>query len=516
MEVIKRSLDRWFIFFIIIWTILQSFYLNRAFYWDEAWVYAPALRLMAENGPSMLPDAIPEFYSRGHPLLFHFFGGAWLSVFGNSFISYHVFGLLISLIFLIVLYFTFKEWGGSLLALINVLFIGFNKTFFAEAANVTPEVMLALFGFLSIKYFINFNAILYFLFAAAAVLTKETGIIVPAVTCLSFLIITLIQKKSVFSAHFIKNEIILGSPILIFILFMFVQFQFKGWLLFPEHTGMIQYSFPIILSKLREIIKWIFLVDFKFLLSGAILFGIFLKYSWKSNNFYYIFSAIITFLILIHFDTNLWILFVFGIAFLLFTFWKIYENNIIGENIIKWPIYLTSGVFILIYLIFSAMNYFTIRYLIILLPFCLFLLIIASNFLFQNQKKYFYLIVGLSLCFTIISNFRYDNVGSLINQNDYTELRSELLRKLESKSLYEKNFGVPDFVIRRTMEDANIGILSGERIFKHVSWDIKDKDYIILNNFDQYPNAQDLELYKLIEKLTKGIHWIEIWEKIEK
>ena len=512
----KRNLDRWFVFFIIIWTILQSFYLNRAFYWDEAWVYAPALRVMAENGPSMLPDAIPEFYSRGHPLLFHFLGGSWLSIFGYSFVSYHVFGLLISIIFLFVVYFTFKEWGGNVIAIISVLLVGFNKTFFAEAANVTPEVLLALFGFLSIKYFIKFNGPLYFLFSAATVLTKETGIIVPAVTCLSFFTTTLIQKKPVFSIPFLKRGFILVSPIFIFILFMFIQYRFKGWFLFPEHTGMIQSSFPAVLSKFREIIKWIFIVDFRFLISAVILYGILLKYSWRSNSFYFIFSAIISFLILIHVDSDHLVLFIVGIIFLSFTLWKIFENNMAEANTNKLNIYLTNGIFILIYLIFTSMNYFTIRYLILLLPFCLFLLIIISHNLLQEQIRVFYFISILTICLSITFNFRHNTVGSLINQNDYTELRSELIKKLESESLYEKNFGVPDFVIRRTMEDVNIGILSGEKIFKNISWDIKDKEYIILNNFDQYPNNQDLALYKLIEKLSKGVHWIEIWEKVEK
>lgn len=38
----------------------------------EAWVYVPGIRHMADAGPSLLPDAIPEYYSRGHPLLFYF------------------------------------------------------------------------------------------------------------------------------------------------------------------------------------------------------------------------------------------------------------------------------------------------------------------------------------------------------------------------------------------------------------------------------------------------------------
>ena len=79
-------------------------FLNLPFFWDESWVYAPSLRMMHDNGPSMMPNIIPIEYSRGHPLLFHFLGGVWLKIFGTSLISFHSFALFISVLVIIAFF----------------------------------------------------------------------------------------------------------------------------------------------------------------------------------------------------------------------------------------------------------------------------------------------------------------------------------------------------------------------------------------------------------------------------
>nr|HMU05546.1 hypothetical protein [Saprospiraceae bacterium] len=95
-----KSSNQWYLIAVLIyllfWTLLRAQYIDIPFYWDEAWVYAPGIRHMMDSGPSLLPDAIPEFYSRGHPLLFYFLGGIWLKIFGTSFVAYHTFPLTIS------------------------------------------------------------------------------------------------------------------------------------------------------------------------------------------------------------------------------------------------------------------------------------------------------------------------------------------------------------------------------------------------------------------------------------
>lgn len=98
-----------FLTFLIGWILIRAQYLDMAYYWDEAWVYVPGIQHMAETGPSLLPDAIPEYYSRGHPLLFYFLGSIWIKIFGSSYVAFHAYPLLISVICLLVTFFTVKE-----------------------------------------------------------------------------------------------------------------------------------------------------------------------------------------------------------------------------------------------------------------------------------------------------------------------------------------------------------------------------------------------------------------------
>ena len=76
----------------------KAAYLSLPYYWDEAWVYAPAIHKMHASGPSLLPDNISTSLSRGHPLMFHFLGSLWLSVFGPSRESSHAFVLVTAVI----------------------------------------------------------------------------------------------------------------------------------------------------------------------------------------------------------------------------------------------------------------------------------------------------------------------------------------------------------------------------------------------------------------------------------
>ena len=94
-------------------------FLNLPFFWDESWVYAPSLRMMHDNGPSMMPNIIPIEYSRGHPLLFHFLGGVWLKIFGTSLISFHSFALFISVLVIIAFFFFTTAFFNVKIALLS-------------------------------------------------------------------------------------------------------------------------------------------------------------------------------------------------------------------------------------------------------------------------------------------------------------------------------------------------------------------------------------------------------------
>lgn len=58
--------------------------LQLAYYWDEAWSYFPAVKAMAEAGPSLLPNTIEPVLYRGHPTFFYWLGGVSMNLIGGG------------------------------------------------------------------------------------------------------------------------------------------------------------------------------------------------------------------------------------------------------------------------------------------------------------------------------------------------------------------------------------------------------------------------------------------------
>ena len=82
---------------IAAFVLLKLEALTLPFFWDEAWVYLPAIRTMAEQGPSIMPGSIDADLYTGHPLLFYFMASTWIKMWGYSLPIAHSFPLLISI-----------------------------------------------------------------------------------------------------------------------------------------------------------------------------------------------------------------------------------------------------------------------------------------------------------------------------------------------------------------------------------------------------------------------------------
>ncbi|MFT5359491.1 MAG: 4-amino-4-deoxy-L-arabinose transferase-like glycosyltransferase, partial [Polyangiales bacterium] len=54
------------------------------FFWDEADVYVPGSRWVAEHGLNVTPGVFPDDYSRGHPPLLYLLAGAAFVAFGAT------------------------------------------------------------------------------------------------------------------------------------------------------------------------------------------------------------------------------------------------------------------------------------------------------------------------------------------------------------------------------------------------------------------------------------------------
>jgi hypothetical protein len=119
-----KKIDSVLLFLVLcIFTLLKIDHLSIAFYWDESWVYAPAIKMLYQHGVSILPNAIPVDFSRGHPLLFHAAYVLWMKVFGPSNYAMHSFALGISLSLVVVLFRSMYLLFGRYLAWFSVVLL---------------------------------------------------------------------------------------------------------------------------------------------------------------------------------------------------------------------------------------------------------------------------------------------------------------------------------------------------------------------------------------------------------
>ena len=270
------------ILLIILFIIIKIPYLNLPYYWDEAWVYGPAIRIMEAGNISLSPDTLPVYYSRGHPLFFHFMGALWLRVFGTSLIVSHIYSLFISLALIISVYLFCKKLFSKKIGVIACLFLLLQPIFQAQSVLLLPEVMLSLFSLLTLFFFISEKWIGYVISATLALYTKETGIVAIATIGIWFLIETFFIKYENFKLKkfFIKSCILIMPLIFISIFFIF-QKNINGWYFFPEHINYISNDSKIFANKLEGYSASLFIYWGRNIFSVAIIISLFLYFFFK-------------------------------------------------------------------------------------------------------------------------------------------------------------------------------------------------------------------------------------------
>lgn len=258
---------------LLVFTLCKSSELSLPYFWDELGVYARAALYLSDHGPGLLPAALPPELSRGHPLLFSFIYGSAYRLFGDGILTGHILSLSFSILLLVCVFVFVKKYSDANAAIFAVLLISVQPVFYAQSVLVLPEVMLALFILLSIFYWLEKKYFLFVLCTSAAILTKETAIILPLVLMLGNLLNAIIAKQKIKVKPF---HFLLFAPWLVFGLFLFIQKQQNGWYLFPLHESNINLNPSRFFQFLGNYCAFVFFEQGRFFLFiPAVLFAIF-------------------------------------------------------------------------------------------------------------------------------------------------------------------------------------------------------------------------------------------------
>jgi hypothetical protein len=227
-------------------------YLALPYYWDEAWVYAPAVKAMHANGISLMPWAIPPELSRGHPLAFHALSAAWMSVFGDSFTAMHVLPLCIAIALIASTYRLASLLGGEWLGASAALLVASNEMLLAQSGLLLPEVFLALCMLWAVISYLQRRPWLYVATCLLSLWTKETAAVLVIALIGTHAVILVGNGAWSDRKGWIRWMLVLVLPVVIASMFFLLQKWHYGWFLFPEHLDMITWSRRDIAFKARE------------------------------------------------------------------------------------------------------------------------------------------------------------------------------------------------------------------------------------------------------------------------
>lgn len=516
--------SRWILLLILlVFVICKIPQLQYAYYWDESTPYAVAIKAMYNHGASLMPNALNPDLSKGHPLFFHFLAACWMGIFGTSHIAMHTFALTIAVLLLIVIYEAGLRLYNVRVAVLATLLAVVQVIFFVQSAFVLPEVLVALLAFASLLYYVRQRFLLTAVLLTMLFFTKESGLIAGFVIGVDAFI--RLFSKQVSWLFRLQRLCAVIVPSLLFGIFLVVQKQQNGWYLYPEHTKLIQ-------------VDWHhFWTDFRMnVLNGAII---------RDNRFHYFYLLLLLSIVaavknrslkylviffpsvlVYYFVDNLrasrpmpselfFSLFVVSILWMLYVLkkLKIYEDHRQEQFV------LLCIAFIFCYFSYSAINFFTPRYLLAaIFPLLFFAAVILDRFIQRTFSVAVYPVVAGILGIAAYAFFQSTSYGDTdMGAFDGVVVQQDVVDYLEQNKLYDKSIGSNAFLESQHLLVPATGFLHSNRSFTNVHWEmIKDCDYAIADNIEpafQYDTLKKNASFHLVYRSQHNRQWAEIYKK---
>lgn len=443
--------------------IFKSNHLQVPFFWDEAYPYSYAVFHLLENGLSLSPTAIPVELSKGHPLLFHFLSASWIKLWGTSLISINLFPLLISVLTLLVTWKAGRKIFNKKTAFIAVTLTVVQAVFLAQSTFLLPEMLLSLFILLSLFYYLEEKHIPFLLYTTAALFTKESAIILPLSIGL-FETVALIRHKK-WSLYF-KKILLIAIPVFFAALFFIAQKFSRGWFFYPTHLSLMELELESFLSQLEAFTAYLFIYYGRNIISLALLVAL-------------------------------------GVV--LFKKRKLSKAS---------ALFLT---FIGMFLLFSALNFFSPRYILCCIP--LFAMVTASlsSRIIPDKPGWVILLTILlaapSLYYSITRKTGVDHNLGYINAVETQESSIDfcLEKKWNNKIIYT------GFLMYKYMSNPAPGYLEKEDVFTKVTTKNPEKaEIIILTSTEKNKKVKEMvmnsEKYERVFKKSQGNSVAQIYK----
>ncbi len=502
---------------VLLFILSRIPYLHYAFFWDESWVYAPAAFLMYDHGPSLLPDAIPVLFSRGHPLLFPALCAGWMKIFGRSNYSMHCFALLISVALAIILYEVLLSVFNKRIALLSAALLLLNTYFIVESTVAVNDIIITLFAFLSLFFYAKEKYILTAVTLSLLVFTKESGLVAVGVIIADMFFLA-IKKKMTVKIAFIKFAAVL-FPLILLSLFFIIQKKEFGWYMYPGHTSKVILNIDNTLYNLQRSMHMLFVDEkvFYFYLPLLFLSGYAV---WKYKRIKYLWTFITALIIycliyIFSFKAAVFYFSVFGFIGLL-GYILLIPSKIF--NVAQGRFLQIMVLFLVFYLYFCCINFFEGRYLFPCYFIITFILIpVLYNCLIPNTKNYWNAGVLILIMITGVLINIYPDKDRKVGNFDRMDVQQEVVNYLEQNNYYDSNIASSAFLEQVHLKDPNTGFLKSQRSFSNIKHKIDSATNLVIFDDIEYDNSY--EAFKLnpafvrIHRYEKGVAWVEVYAR---
>jgi 4-amino-4-deoxy-L-arabinose transferase-like glycosyltransferase len=510
---------RWILFIgLLLFIIAKIPHLSCGFYWDESQVYGPAVKLMYAHGPSLLPNAIPVEYSRGHPLLFPAVCALWMDIFGQSNFVMHTFALFVSVILAITIFEILLRLFNQRTASISIILLLLNIYFFAESTFVLNDIMLGLLALLTLYFFVTKKYYLAALFLSMLLYTKESGL-VACVPMGGSILMGMINKREPLRHTFLKI-ISLAIPLVLIALFFVLQKKMNGWYLTPGHVGLINFDIGNTLHNFKSTLNSLFYNEQNYYPFVVLLilsvFAAIKQRSWK-----YLavpLMAVNIYLSLFVFSDNATgfyiTTFFFLLLFLFFFFRRFRYYNDTQEQFIK-----IIAAFCVFYIYFCCVNFYETRYLMPALIFItVILMAIGIDFFLKDLATRTFMVVAGTLVVLGSSSFFIGANEYELRIYDRLKVQGDIIDFLEQNNYYDTNIYNNQEHELLHLINANSGFLHSSRTFINASNNIhKYNKLFIFDNMDspdsRYEGIKNDSGFILLSRFQKGQEWVEVYER---
>jgi hypothetical protein len=500
-------------FALILFIIAKTPHLDDPFYWDESWVYGPGVRTMYENGPSLLPDAIPVDLSRGHPLFFHFAASLWATLFGPSLFALHCFGLFVFVLLAVTVFEIMLALFSYRVAVISLLLLLCNLSFLTASSLLLNDILLALLTILSLYSYSKGQFVRTAIFLTLIVFTKESGLVVCALVGIDLCYRTIYSREP--RGTLIKRYITLAVPLLLTGLFFVIQKKMLGWYLYPGHTSAINLDIVNTFSLSRTILSVFFYNEriYYFWLVPVVLSFV---AAIKQKNLRYLSIpafAIVMYLMLRFFNSKDAVYYAFVPLSLIGLAW-LFLRRLSRYNPLQKRFILYAVAFVVAHTYFCAVNFYEMRYVFpALLLVSVVLLALLTDYLID--KTYNRMFVPVAALIPVLSLLNYSLGTDAFVMYDHLEVQQHIVDYFEEHNLHSKKIWTYTYLHQSHLQDKKAGFLRNEKPFNNVSLDLNEQtEFLIVDNIefgDQYLHIRTDSAFRQVYRYQKGGSWGEVY-----